>query len=211
MKIALWTMTAFHILENTRVKGMKWTKDTGLDERSCQAVTLMKGITKMEDVMARGSTGNSTSACVENQIYINIYTSIEGTNTKKSGLCSWIDKQPVEECYVHMINDQNDLYEKVSKIWHVRMPISVQKLRSSFSCCSYYASFTVVMLHIRSRLRVIKAIFPWSNLQLRWWVFIKYKYSCLTRWLTQMWTSFYKISTNIYNTNPYVSGFNGNC
>ena len=88
MKIALWTMTAFHILENTRVKGMKWTKDTGLDERSCQAVTLMKGITKMEDVMARGSTGNSTSACVENQIYINIYTSIEGTNTKKSGLCS---------------------------------------------------------------------------------------------------------------------------
>lgn len=88
---------------------MKWTKDTGLDERSCQAGTLMKGTTKMENVMARGSTGNSTSACIENQIYISIYTSIERTNIEKSGLCSRIDKQSLEECYVHMINDQNDL------------------------------------------------------------------------------------------------------
>lgn len=65
------------------MKEMKWTKDMGLDERSCQAVTLTKGTTKMENDMAKGSTGNSTSSCIENQIYITICTSIEKTNTEK--------------------------------------------------------------------------------------------------------------------------------
>ena len=159
MKTVFQTMTAFHILENTRVKGMKWTKDTGLDERSCQAGTLMKGTTKMENVMAKGSTGNSTSACIENQIYINIYTSIERTNIKVVYVPESTSSLLKNAMYI-WLTTKMIYHEEVSKIWHLRMPISVQKLRSSFSWCSFYISFTVMMLHIRSRLWIIKAIFP---------------------------------------------------